>query len=43
MLRADLMPACHLRHDPARRKRFRDDPALVLVTTSPPTADVPPT
>ena len=28
MLRADLMPACHLRHDRARRKRFRDDPPL---------------
>src|SRR5262245_20580839 len=26
MLRVDLMPACHLRHD--RRKRFRDDPPL---------------
>ena len=26
------MPACHLRHDRARRKRFRDDAALVLVT-----------
>ena len=32
MLRADLMPACHLRHDRARRKRFRDDPPLVRVT-----------
>ena len=26
------MPACHLRHDRARRKRFRDDPPLVRVT-----------
>ena len=26
------MPACHLRHDHARRKRFRDDPPLVRVT-----------
>src|SRR5262245_10471943 len=32
MLRADLMSACHLRHDRARRKRFRDDPPLVRVT-----------
>jgi hypothetical protein len=32
MPRADLMPACHLRHDRARRKRFRDDPPLVRVT-----------
>src|SRR5262245_29320991 len=32
MLRADLMPACHLRHDRARRKRFRNDPLLVRVT-----------
>ena len=32
MLRVDLMPACHLRHDRARRKRFRDDPPLVRVT-----------
>jgi hypothetical protein len=32
MLRADLMPACHLRHDRARRKRFRDDPPLARVT-----------
>jgi len=32
MLRADLMPACHHRHDRARRKRFRDDPPLVRVT-----------
>src|SRR5262245_46778439 len=32
MLRADLMPACHLRHDRARCKRFRDDPLLVRVT-----------
>jgi hypothetical protein len=32
MLRADLMPVCHLRHDRPRRKRFRDDPSLVLVT-----------
>src|SRR5262245_29917909 len=32
MLRADLMPACHRRHDRARRKRFRDDPPLVRVT-----------
>ena len=31
MLRADLMPACHLRHDRARRKRFRDDPPLVAL------------
>jgi hypothetical protein len=37
MLRADLMPACHLRHDRARRKRFRDDPPLVpLVRVTPP-------
>ena len=26
------MPACHLRHDRARRKQFRDDPPLVRVT-----------
>jgi hypothetical protein len=26
------MPACHLRHDRARCKRFRDDPLLVRVT-----------
>jgi hypothetical protein len=26
------MPACHLRHHRARRKRFRDDPPLVRVT-----------
>jgi hypothetical protein len=26
------MPACHIRHDRARRKRFRDDPPLVRVT-----------
>ena len=26
------MPAGHLRHDHARRKRFRDDPPLVRVT-----------
>ena len=26
------MPACHLRHDRARRKRFRDDPPRVRVT-----------
>src|SRR6476469_3443480 len=32
MLRADLMPAGHLRHDRPRRKRFRDDPPLVRVT-----------
>src|SRR5262245_44641364 len=32
MLRADLMPACHRRHDRAWRKRFRDDPTLVRVT-----------
>src|SRR5262245_13443271 len=32
MLRADLMPAGHLRHDRARCKRFRDDPLLVRVT-----------
>ena len=32
MLRADLMPARHLRRDRARRKRFRDDPLLVRVT-----------
>ena len=25
------MPACHLRHDHARRKQFRDDPPLVRV------------
>src|SRR5262249_1313600 len=36
MLRANLMPACHLRHDRPRRKRFRDDPSLVLVTPPPP-------
>ena len=29
------MPACHLRHDRARRKRFRDDPPFGRVT--PPT------
>ena len=32
ILKADHMPACHLRHDRARRKRFRDDPPLVRVT-----------
>ena len=32
MLRADLMPAGHLRHDRPRRKQFRDDPPLVRVT-----------
>src|SRR5262245_44037358 len=32
MLRADLMPAGHRRHDRAWRKRFRDDPTLVRVT-----------
>src|SRR5262249_56096140 len=32
MLRTDLMPACHLRHDRARCKRFCDDPLLVRVT-----------
>src|SRR5262245_7833442 len=32
MLRADLMPAGHRRHDRARRKRFRDNPPLVRVT-----------
>jgi hypothetical protein len=26
------MPACHLRHDRARRKRFRGDPPVVRVT-----------
>jgi hypothetical protein len=30
------MPAFHFRHDRARRKRFRDDPPLVLVTPPPP-------
>ena len=39
MLRADLMPACHLRHDRARRKRFRDDPPLVRVTPPSPATD----
>src|SRR5436189_4633491 len=39
MLRADLMPARHLRHDRARCIRFRDDPSLILVAPPPPATD----
>ena len=39
MLRADLMPGCHLRHDRARRKRFRDDLPLVRVTPPSPSTN----
>ena len=42
MLRADLMPASHLRHDRPRRKRLRDDPPLVRVTPPSPATNATP-
>src|SRR5882762_1323524 len=36
MLRADLVPARHLRHHRARRKRLRDDPPLLRAAPPPP-------
>src|SRR5216684_7703619 len=36
MLRTDLVPARHLRHHRARRKRLRDDASLIRLAPAPP-------